>query len=361
MSIFSFISEFAGFSSNAVAIDLGTVNTLIAVHGAGIVLNEATAVAVSSEDDRVVLAVGDEAIDVCGRTPSGVVLKYPFKDGVIADYRLAEYMIHEFFRKAIQKALGRSVYTSPRVLLCVPACVTDVEKRAVCDAVRHAGAREVLVADEIMAACVGSGLPYREPTGSMVVDIGGGTSDAAVIVLGGIAVSRSIRMGGNHIDNAIISYVRRNHNVMIGSCTAEQIKKTLSMNDEKKFSVNVSGLNLETGLPRTISITNDELSESIMPCINEIVTLVHDVLSVTPPELAGDIIKNGITLCGGGAMLCGLCDAIRISTGIAAKLSPKPLECVALGAMQLLDNLRSGKGSVGFPFEEASVVGSRQS
>lgn len=341
MGIFNFISEFSGFSGNAVAIDLGTCNTLIAVHGAGLVLNEATAVAVSSEDEHVVIAVGNEAVEMSGRTPTGIMLRYPFRDGVIADYSLAEYMIRDFFRKALKKA--NHIYTSPRVLLCVPECVTDVEKRAVCEAVKHAGAREVLIADEIMAACVGSALPYNEPVGSFVLDVGGGTSDAAVIVLDGIAVSKSIRMGGTSIDKAIVNHIRKNHNVMIGSCTAERIKKQLTPDADKRCEV--SGLYLETGLPKKIEITNAEIAVSIAPCIDEITELARDVLSVTPPELASDIIKNGITLCGGGALLCGLPEAIQDTTGIRVKLSPAPLECVALGALELLDNMRRGKGA----------------
>lgn len=346
MGIFSFISEFAGFSSNAVAIDLGTVNTLIAVHGAGVVLNEATAVAISSEDENIVLAVGNEAVEMCGRTPTGVVLKYPFQDGVIADYRLAEFMIHDFFRIALRKG-SHSMYGAPRVLLCVPACVTDVERRAVCEAVRNAGARDIIVSEEIMAACIGSDLPYREPIGSMVVDVGGGTTDAGVIVLGGIAVSKSIRMGGNHIDAEIINYVRKTHNVLIGSCTAENIKKQMSRNN--KDELQISGLCLETGLPKHLSVSGDEVFLSIDSCIQEIVSLVCNVLALTPPELASDIIKQGITLCGGGAYLYGLANAIQNATDVKVKLSPKPLECVVLGAMQLLDNIRSGK--------DMSVVG----
>ena len=340
MGIFSFISEFSGFSGNAVAIDLGTCNTLIAVHGAGVVLNEATAVAVSSGDEHIVPAVGNEALEMSGRTPSGIVLRYPFRDGVIADYSLAEYMIRDFFRRALKKA--NHIYTPPRVLLCVPACVTDVERRAVCEAVRHAGAREVLVADEIMAACVGSGLPYSEPVGSFVVDVGGGTSDAAVIVLDGIAVQKSIRMGGTGIDRCIVNYVRRQYNLIIGTCTAEQLKKKLTPNGKERHEL--TGLNLETGLPRKIEVTNAEIQECIRPGISEITELVRDVLSVTPPELASDVMKSGITLCGGGAYLCGLREAISAACGIHVKLSPAPTECVALGALELLNNMRRGKG-----------------
>ncbi|MBQ9950068.1 MAG: rod shape-determining protein [Clostridia bacterium] len=343
MGIFSFISEFSGFSNNAVAIDLGTVNTLIAIHGAGVVLREATAVAVAGENQDIVLAVGNEAVEMSGRTPTGLVLRYPFREGVIADYRLAEYMIHDFFKRAIHTAHGHSFYTSPRVLLCVPDCVTDVERRAVCEAVRRAGARDVLVAEEIMAACVGSGLPYDEPTGSMVVDIGGGTVDTAVIALGGIVVSKSMRSGGNNIDRAIIGFVRRKYNIIIGNRSAEQIKCSLSDDDKKQKNIEVCGLNPENGLPKKISVPKTEIEESIRPSIDEIVTLVHDVLSKTPPELAGDIIKNGITLCGGGAYLYGLATAITISTGIETVISPKPFECVALGALEMLNNMRHGK------------------
>lgn len=339
MNIFSFISEFAGLSKNALAIDLGTVNTLIAMHGSGVVLFEATAVAVAEDDESIVLAVGNEAVEMCGRTPSGVVLRYPFKDGVIADYKLAEYMIHDFFHKAIRKALKHGLYSSPRVLLCVPSCVTDVERRAVCEAVRHAGAKEVLVADEIMAACVGSGLPYSEAVGSMVVDIGGGTSDAAVIVLGGIAVSKSIRSGGNNADKCIISYIRKSNNLVVGTRTAERVKKQLSAEKKPEF-IEVSGLNLETGLPKSIKLSVKELTQSLSECIDEIVALVRNVLSITPPELAADIMKSGITLCGGGAYLSGLREAIKVSTGLNVHMSKKPLECVALGAMELLDQMK---------------------
>ena len=345
MGIFSFISEFAGFSNNAFAIDLGTVNTLIAVHGAGVVLNESTAVAVSSEDSRSVLAVGNEAVEMSGRMPTGMVLRYPFRDGVIADYRLAEYMIHSFFNKALKAMPSRGLSVPPRVLLCVPSCVTDVERRAVCTAVKSAGARDVLVADEIMAACIGSDLPYDEPTGSMVIDIGGGTSDAAVIALSGIVVSKSIKVGGNHIDRAIINSIRRRHNVVIGNRTAEQLKMHLCMKEKKNFTMDISGLSLETGLPCKISVTNTELSDSISSSVQEIVMMARDILSSTPPELASDIMQNGIMLCGGGALLSGLAEAVQASTGINVRISSKPLECVALGALEMLNNIRHGKAS----------------
>lgn len=354
MSIFSFVSEFAGFSNNAMAIDLGTVNTLIAMHGAGVVLNEATAVAVSAQEDNVVLAVGNEAVEMCGRAPSGVVLRYPFKDGVIADYSLAQYMIHEFFRRAIKKGSKRGLYAAPRVLLCVPSCITEVEKRAVCEAVRHAGAREVMVTDEVMAACVGSDLPYSEPVGSMIVDVGGGTSDAAVVVMGGIAVSKSIRTGGNHVDRAIISCIRKKYNVVIGEKTAQMIKCTMGKNVGQAFEV--SGLNLETGLPKSISVSKKEVETGISSCISEISNLVHELLSITPPELAGDVIKNGIMLCGGGAKLYGLSEAINVSTGISVKFSPEPMQCVALGALKLLDNVRSGKCESPCGYIERSMI-----
>ena len=341
MGFFNFISEFSGFSGNAVAIDLGTCNTLIAVHGAGVVLNEATAVAVSSGDDNVVLAVGNEAIEMSGRTPSGIMLKFPFRDGVIADFMLAQYMIHDFFRQALKKA--GHIYTSPRVLLCLPQCVTDVERRAVCEAVRHAGAREVLTAEEVMAACVGSSLPYREPVGSMVVDIGGGTTDAAVIALDGIVVSKSIRLGGTAIDKAIINAIRKTHNTIIGSRTAERVKKNLGTAKAHE----VSGINLETGLPHKLTVDNDEIAECITPITDEICELCREVLSVTPPELSGDIYKSGITLCGGGSQLFRLPEKIESATGIDMHISPAPLECVATGALEMLNNMRRGKAAVG--------------
>ncbi len=350
------INKLLGLSPILMAIDLGTVNSLVAVSGFGIVLNEATAAAVSGSDERDVLAVGNEAVDMCGKTPSGVKLKFPFSRGVIADYLLSEYMIREFMSKAMQKCKLRSVLFGPKVLLCVPNCITEVERHALHEAARHAGAQDVYIAEEIMAACIGANMQFREAIGSMVVDIGGGTTDAAVIALGGIAAQGSIRVGGNAIDEDISNYVRKMHNVSIGLKTAECLKIELGKAKDLKMKIKVCGLGVETSLPRYIDIEIGSIAPALENAKGKIVDMLCDVLSSTPPELASDIMKTGIMLTGGGANLYGLSEAIHKATGIEVKIAEKPLECVANGALTILEILRGKRDSM-YEGEYSMLIG----
>lgn len=322
------------------AIDLGTINTLVAIRGYGIVLNEASAVAVSSEQDGEVFAIGDEAVSMFGRTPCGLRLRFPFRRGVIADYTLAEHMIRYFMEKAASeysKAIG---FFGPKVLLCVPGCVTEVEKRALEEAARHAGARDVLVMEESLAACMGAGLPYHEPTASMIADIGGGTTDVAVVTLGGIAAQKSIRVGGNNMDDEIVTQVRRTHNILIGTKTAERLKIAFGLNG-KREPMTVRGLNLSGSLPASCDIEAIEVRRALDRPVEQIISAIRDVMAITPPELAGDIMKSGITLTGGGAMLSGLAEKVEREIQIPTAVSQNPLQAVALGALKALETLQT--------------------
>lgn len=322
----------------SVAIDFGTVNTLIAIKGRGIVLREPSAVAVSTRDRRVV-AAGRDALAMLGRAPGDVTVCYPMRDGVVADMELSRAMLRYYMEKALNRRIGA---LGVRVMLCLPMCVTDVEKRALNDAARGAGAREVLIMDEPIAAALGAGIPVYDVTGSMVVDIGGGTTDAAVLAFGGVAAQSSVRVGGTHIDNAIIAYMQREYDIMIGERTAEDIKQVLgSATLGGVERMQIRGRERERGLPASITVSANEINRAIMPAIRTITEAVTATLAATPPELSGDIMDNGITLTGGGALLRGLDKLIARTTGMEVSVAADPLDCVAAGALYALRDEKS--------------------
>ena len=319
----------------AVALDLGTVNTLAAIRGRGIVLREPSAVAVSTGSEREILELGDRAMQMLGRTPGQITVSYPMRDGVIADMALAEAMI----RFTITEALGRKAGpVGIRLGLCLPLCVNDIERRALMEAAKNAGARDMIVLNEALAAAIGAGLPVSDPVGNMVVDIGGGTTDSAVVVLGGIACHKSVRTGGTHIDKAIVEYIAREYKLSIGERTAEQIKLTLGsalMGGDEHMEVR--GRSMDTGLPKSIVVGQGEISYAIIKPVRRIVGAIKDTLAETPPELAGDIYTNGITLTGGGAMLDGLAEYVSRETQMEVRVADEAENCVVLGALKALD------------------------
>jgi len=319
-----------------IGIDLGTANTLVHLKSKGIVIREPSVVAINNNTGEV-LAVGLEAKSMIGRTPGNITAIRPMKDGVIADFQVTQGMLKYFIRKAI----GNSMFVRPRVVVCVPSGVTEVEKRAVIDATLHAGAKEAYLIEEPMAAAIGANLPVDEPTGSMVVDIGGGTSEVAVISLGGIVVSRSLRIGGDELDDVIVLYVKKEYNLMIGERTAEDIKirigSAYKLEEESKYTV--SGRDLVTGLPKEIEISSVEIREALTEPINSIVDSIKYTLEKTPPELAADIMEKGIMLTGGGALLRGLDQLINRETGIPVNVAEYPLDCVALGTGKVLEEI----------------------
>lgn len=321
-----------------IGIDLGTANTLVHVKSKGIVIREPSVVAINNHTGEV-LAVGLEAKSMIGRTPGNITAIRPMKDGVIADFHITQGMLRYFIRKAI----GKSMFARPRVVVCVPSGVTEVEKRAVVDATLHAGAKEAYLIEEPMAAAIGAGLPVDEPTGSMVVDIGGGTSEVAVISLGGIVVSRSLRIGGDELDDAIVLYVKKEYNLMIGERTAEDIKikagSAYPLEEEVRYRI--SGRDLVTGLPREIEIKSEEIREALAEPVNSIVDAIKYTLEKTPPELAADVMEQGIMLTGGGALLRGLDQLIHKETGIPVKTAEYPLDCVALGTGRVLEEIET--------------------
>ena len=323
-----------------IGIDLGTANTLVYMKGHGIIIREPSVVAVDVHTDKV-RCVGQEAKDVIGRTPESVATVRPLRDGVIADFDITISMLEDLIRRAT----GNSFLVRPRVVICVPSGVTGVERRAVRDVTEQAGARKVLVIEEPMAAALGAGLPVSEPTASMIVDIGGGTSEVAVISLGGIVASRSVRVGGDRFDAAIISYVRRNFNLLIGEPTAEQIKiqvgsaVPLNGEGESELTMEVKGRNLLTGLPQAIHITSQQVRQALVDPLAEVVEAVHYTLERTPPDLSADIIDKGIVLTGGGALLRGIDRLIHDATSMPVRIAENPLDCVAVGAGLVLDNL----------------------
>lgn len=328
-----------GLFSNDLAIDLGTANTLIYVKNEGIVCNEPSVVAVQKNDrgGKKVLAVGSEAKKMLGRTPGSIVAIRPLKDGVIADFEVTEAMLRYFIRKVH----NRHTLVRPRIIIGVPFGITEVEKRAVKESAESAGAREVYLIEEPMAAAIGAGLPITEPTGSMIVDIGGGTTEVAVISLSGIVFSRSIRVAGDKMDEAISQYIKRKYNLLIGERTAELIKITLGSaypGDEIQ-TMEIKGRDLVAGVPRTVVITDEEIRDSILEPINQIVEAVRFSLERTPPELASDIVDRGITLAGGGALLRNLDVLLKEETGLPVTLADDPLTAVVLGAGKALDEL----------------------
>lgn len=327
--------SFAGLFGRDVGIDLGTVNTLIARRDMGIVLREPSAIALDHE--KKVVAIGDDAIRMLGRTPGAITVVHPLQDGVVADYRLCEAMLRHFIEKAMGRAARR---LGVRAVLCVPGCVTDVEKRALEDAARGAGAHTAFLMDEPVAAAIGAGLPVEEPVGSLVVDIGGGTTDAAVLALGGVVQKCSVRAGGTHIDAAIMQHIRQTYGMTIGARTAEDIKLEIGAAlPGSTHTMQVRGRDLSSGLPRTLELAAMEIYRAILPQVLNILSCVRDVLACTPPELAADIYDRGMYLTGGGALLNGITEFITAETGVAAHIAPEPLDCVAHGARIAVENL----------------------
>ena len=331
------MSRLLGMLSADMAIDLGTANTLVYVKGRGIVLNEPSVVAMKLHGGKKqVLAVGDEAKLMLGRTPGNIEAIRPLRDGVIADFVIAQHMIRHF----IQKVHNRS-FASPQVVICVPSGSTAVERRAIREAADSAGARQVYLIEEPMAAAIGAGLPVTEPQGSMVVDIGGGTTEVAVLSLGGIVYATSVRVGGDKMDEAIIGYIRRNHNLLIGEATAERIKKeigtALEPDDGVGLSMEIKGRDLMNGVPKEIVINQLQIAEALAEPVGAIVEGVKVALEHTAPELAADIVDKGIVLTGGGALLADLDKVLRQSTGLPVSIAEESLTCVALGTGRALE------------------------
>jgi rod shape-determining protein MreB and related proteins len=328
-----------GLFSNDLAIDLGTANTLVYVKGEGIVCNEPSVVAVQKDNrgTRRVLAVGVEAKRMLGRTPGNISAIRPLKDGVIADFEITEAMLRYF----IQKIHNRKTLVRPRIIICVPFGVTEVEKRAVRESAESAGAREVYLVEEPMVAAIGAGLPITEPAGNMIVDIGGGTTEVAVISLAGIVFSKSVRVGGDKMDEAIVQYIKRKYNLLVGERTAELVKITIgsAYPGAEIQTMEIKGRDLVAGVPKTVEITDEEIRDSILEPINQIVDAVRIGLERTPPELASDIVDKGIVLAGGGALLRNLDTLLREETGLPVMLADDPLTAVVMGAGKVLDEL----------------------
>ncbi len=328
------------FFAKDIGIDLGTANTLVHVKGKGIVVREPSVVAVNIKNNEV-LAVGEAAKEMIGRTPGNIVAIRPMRDGVIADFDVTQSMIKYF----IKKAMSTGVMSKPRVVICVPSGVTEVEKRAVEDATLQAGAKEAYLIEEPMAAAIGASLPVEEPSGSMVVDIGGGTSEVAVISLGGIVTSKSLRVAGDELDDAIAHYIKKEYSLMIGERSAEQIKVTIggAFPKTKEERMQIRGRDLITGLPKNIEITSSEINEALKEPVNAIIDSIKYTLEKTPPELASDIMDRGIMLTGGGALLDGLDKLIMQETGMPVSIAENPLDCVALGTGKVLEEIETLK------------------
>ena len=337
-------SRLLGFLSADMAIDLGTANTLVYVKGRGIVLNEPSVVAIADvKGKKHVLAVGDEAKLMLGRTPGNITAIRPLRDGVIADFEVAEEMIKHFIRKVH----NRRSFVSPQVIVCVPSGSTAVERRAIQESAESAGARRVYLIEEPMAAAIGAGLPVTEPTGSMVVDIGGGTTEVAVLSLGGIVYSRSVRVCGDKMDEAINGNIRRNHNLLVGEGSAERIKKEIGSacppEDGDGRIMEIKGRDLMNGVPKELVITERQIAESLAEPVGAIIEAVKVALEHTAPELAADIVDKGIVLTGGGALLGNLDFVLRHSTGLPVSIADDPLSCVALGTGRCLEEMKTLK------------------
>ncbi|HET7706149.1 MAG: rod shape-determining protein [Acidobacteria bacterium] len=329
MAVKSLLSMF----SNDLAIDLGTANTLVYAKNKGIVVREPSIVAVNKINNNVE-AVGKEAKEMLGRTPGNIVAIRPMKDGVIADFEVTEKMIKYF----IEKAHGRRFLVKPRIVISVPSEITQVEKRAVKDSALRAGATEVYLIEQAMAAAIGAGLPITDPTGNMIVDIGGGTTDVAVISLAGIVYSRSVRVAGNEMDDAIIQYIKRKYNLLIGERTAEQVKMEIgsAFPLDEEMTMEIKGRDLVEGVPKTLIVSDEEIREALSETVATIVEAVRVALERTPPELSADIMDKGIIIAGGGSMLKNLDKRLREETGLPVTLAEDPLACVALGTGQML-------------------------
>jgi len=329
-----------GLIARDIGIDLGTANTLVHVKGKGVVLREPSVVAIDKKTGNI-LAVGDSAKSMIGRTPGNIVAIRPMKDGVIADFDVTQSMLKYF----IKRTMSKGVFSKPRVVICVPSGVTEVEKRAVEEATVQAGAKEAFLIEEPMAAAIGANLPVEEPSGSMVVDIGGGTSEVAVISLGGIVTSKSLRIAGDEFDEGIVHYVKKEYNLMIGERTAEEIKMTIgaAYPKPKEEIMEIRGRDLVTGLPKTQTLTSAEITEALKEPINAIIDSIKLTLEKTPPELASDIMDRGIMLTGGGALLSGLDKLIKEETGMPVSIAENPLDCVVMGAGKVLDEIETLK------------------
>ncbi|ENZ01299.1 rod shape-determining protein [Clostridium thermobutyricum] len=323
-------------TSKDMGIDLGTANTLVFVKGKGVVLREPSVVAINNTT-RKPLAVGTEAKMMIGRTPGNIVAIRPLRDGVIADFDIAHTMI----KSLIEKGASKSAFKAPRIIVCYPSGVTEVEKRAIEEATKLAGAREVVLMEEPMAAAIGAGLPVSEPTGSMIVDIGGGTTEVAIISLGGIVTSKSLRVAGDELDQSIIGYVKKEFNLMIGERTAEQIKMEIGSAydiDEENRIMEIKGRDMITGLPKIVEISESQIREALKEPVYAIIESIKTTLEKTPPELAADIMEKGIMLAGGGAMLKGLDELITKETNMPVHIAESPLDCVVLGAGKALED-----------------------
>lgn len=333
------------FFAKDLGIDLGTANTLVHLRGKGIICTEPSVVAIQKETGAV-LAVGEEAKKMIGRTPGNIVAIRPMKDGVIADFDITSAMLRYFINKALNRK-GRSTIVRPRVVVCIPSGITAVEERAVREAAMQAGAKEVYLIEEPMAAAIGAGLPVHEPTGNMVVDIGGGTTEVAIISLGGIVTSRSIRIGGDEMDDAIVQHIKRNYNLMIGERTAEELKIQVGAayfpphdgEERANMVVPVRGRDLVAGLPKTIDITAKEIKEALNEPVAAIIEAIKVCLEKTPPELAADIMDRGIVMAGGGSLLWGLDALVSRETGMPVHLAEEPLSAVANGTGKVLENI----------------------
>ncbi|MEW6636923.1 MAG: rod shape-determining protein [Actinomycetota bacterium] len=330
-----------------VAIDLGTANTLVFVKGQGIVLSEPSVVAMHLKTGRVV-AVGSAAKRMIGRTPAEIVASYPLRNGVIVDFEVTERMLSHFIRKARTRSPFLRALIGPRVAVCVPSGVTDVELRAVKEATISAGARRVYTIEEPLAAAIGAGLPVNEAEGSMIVDIGGGTTEVAVISLGGIVTKTSVRIAGNDMDEAIVAYLHKRHQMAVGAHTAERIKielgGALPVPDEERAEIR--GMDLATRLPRTVVITSEEVREAISMAVEAIVAAVRDTLDRTPPELASDVMDRGMMLAGGGALLRGMDERLRRETGVPVHVADDPLACVAVGSGMFLEEISAYRNAL---------------
>jgi rod shape-determining protein MreB len=326
---------FSGFVKD-MGVDLGTANTLVYIKGKSIVAREPSVVAIDT-NTKTVLAVGEEAKKMIGRTPGNIIAIRPLKDGVIADFDVTKNMLKYFIRKATN---GRTLF-QPRVVVCVPSGVTEVEKRAVEEAAIHAGARDAFLIEEPMAAAIGAGLPVHEATGSMIVDIGGGTTEVAIISLGGIVTSKSIRVGGDELDESIVSFIKKEYSLLIGERTAEDIKITIGSADvnSKVTKMQIRGRDMITGLPKTMEVGSDEIHEALREPVYNILEAIKSTLEKTPPELAADIMELGIMLTGGGALLEGIDRLIIGETGMPVHIADDPLDCVAIGTGKALDSI----------------------
>ena len=338
------LSSLFGMLSPDIAIDLGTANTLVYAKGRGVVLNEPSVVAYSMKNGRkIVHAVGTDARMMLGRTPENIEAVRPMKDGVIADFEVAEAMIKNF----IGKVNNRRLFNNPQVVICVPSGATAVERRAIHGSAKSAGARSVYLIQEPMAAALGAGLPIHEPSGSMVVDIGGGTTEVAVLSLDGIVYSRSVRVGGDKMDDVIIQYIRRTTNLLLGEMSAEKVKKEIGSAtmppDNEGMTVHIKGRDLMNGVPREIRVTEAMIAESLAEPVEQIVEAVKNALEATPPELAADIVDKGIMLTGGGALLRNLDTELRNRTGLPVSIAEDPLFCVVAGSGAVVENLKKWK------------------